>query len=405
MAKEIVYDDLELNEKPVPAKSKKRGRFVVLSIFLVIISLVVGMIGGIGGIVILSANNSELAKKIGLDGKNLTIPTTSTQKIIVEESNAIIDATNKVSPSVVSILTTQVYQDIFGRQYEASGAGTGFILTSDGLIVTNRHVVEDQNSKYKVILADGTTYDAEIKSVDIINDFAVIKIDAKNLPVVELGNSADLSVGQWVVAVGNALGKYQNTVTVGVISAKDRQVTATDSTGGNSESLEGLLQTDAAINPGNSGGPLVNLKGQVIGINTAVASDAQGIGFAIPIDSVKSAIDSIKETGRIIRPYLGVRYVGVTKDIATQNNLSVDYGALVIRGSSFGQSAVVSGSPADKAGIKENDVILEVNGERVDSDHGLVSLVQEHNVGDKIDLKILSEGKEKTVSVTLEEAK
>ncbi|OGD65618.1 hypothetical protein A2215_03300 [Candidatus Berkelbacteria bacterium RIFOXYA2_FULL_43_10] len=384
---------------------KKRSRFVVLAIFLVIISLVVGMIGGIGGIVILSANNSELAKRIGLDGKSLTIPTTSTQKIIVEESNAIIDATNKVSPSVVSILTTQVYQDIFGRQYEASGAGTGFILTSDGLIITNRHVVEDQNSKYKVISADGVTYDAEIKSVDTINDFAVIKIDAKNLPVVELGNSIDLSVGQWVVAVGNALGKYQNTVTVGVISAKNRQVTATDSSGGNSESLEGLLQTDAAINPGNSGGPLVNLKGQVIGINTAVASDAQGIGFAIPIDSVRSAIDSIKETGRIIRPYLGVRYVSVTKDIATQNNLSLDYGALVIRGNSFGQSAVVSGSPADKAGIKENDVILEVNGERIDSDHGLVSLIQEYNVGDKVDLKIFSDGKEKTVSVTLEEAK
>jgi serine protease Do len=404
MAREIVYDDPEMNEAPVKVKNGKRWRFVILSIFLVIISLIVGTVGGVGGVIFLS-NNTQLADKLGIDTKKLSIPTTSTQKIVVEESSAIIDATNKVAPSVVSIMTTQVYQDIFGRQYEASGAGTGFILTSDGLIVTNRHVVEDQNSTYKVVLADGTTYDAQIKSIDTINDFAVIKVDAKNLPVVELGNSIDLKVGQWVVAVGNALGQFQNTVTVGIISAKDRQVTASDSSGGSSENLDGMLQTDAAINSGNSGGPLVNLAGQVIGINTAVASGAQGIGFAIPIDSVKSAIDSIKETGRIIRPYLGVRYVSVTKDIATQNNLSVDYGALVIRGNSFNQPAVVSGSPADKAGIKEGDVILEVDGTRIDEDHGLVALIQEHNVGDKVDLKVLSGGDEKTITVTLEEAK
>lgn len=367
----------------------------------VLISLIMGLIGGVGGILLI-ANNSQFAEQMGLDG-DIVIPTTKTEKVVLEESNAIIDASEKVSPAVVSIATTSVFQDIFGRSQESTGAGTGFIITNDGMIITNKHVVSQEDTTYKVVLSDGTSYDATVTSKDSANDIAVLKIEANNLPVVELGDSSDLKVGQWVVAIGNALGKYQNTVTAGVISATNRKV---ETSGGfELESMDGLLQTDAAINAGNSGGPLINLAGQVIGINSAVAEGAQGIGFAIPINTAKTAIDSIKETGRIIRPYLGVRYVQITKDIADQNSLSYEYGALVARGNGIGQIAVVPGSPADKAGILENDILLEVEGTRIDEDNSLVSLIQKNKVGDEIELKVSSKGEEKTVKVILEEIK
>lgn len=382
-------------------KNKKRGKAFLLSTLIAVVSLILGIIGGVGGVLLLGANNGEYAKKLGIE--SVEIPTTRTEKIIVEESNAIISATEKVSSSVVSIISKQVYQDVFGRTLEADGAGTGFIITSDGLIVTNKHVVSSEDTQYTVVLADGTSYDAEVKSKDPFNDLAVLKIDAKNLPVVELGDSDQLQVGQWVVAVGNALGQYKNTVTAGIISAKNRDVEATTSGTTGAETLSDMLQTDTAINPGNSGGPLVNLAGQVIGINTAVATDAQGIGFAIPINVAKSAIESIKNTGKIVRPYLGVRYVAVTKDIAEQNNLPYEYGAIVIRGSGIGQVAVVPGSPAGKAGLEENDIILEVDGERIDADTTLLSLIQKYAVGDEIELKIFHDDTEKTINVTLEE--
>ena len=402
MAK-IVFEN---EEKDTVIKPKYKARPFGLAVVVVMVSLIIGLVGGIGSIYLLSYDNGSLAKKIGLsNATQLPITSTKTEKIILEESNAIMDVSTKVSPSVVSIMSTQMYQDIFGRTYEASGAGTGFIITSDGLIITNKHVVSETNGKYTVVLADGRSFDATVQSQDPYMDFAVVKIDAKDLPVVELGDSDQMQVGQWSVAIGNALGKFQNSLTVGVISAKNRQIDATDSSGNNSETLDNLLQTDAAINSGNSGGPLINLSGQVIGINTAIASDAQGIGFAIPINSIKGALESVKTTGKIIRPYLGVRYIMLTKDIAEQNKLSVDSGALITRGSGISQLAVISGSPADKAGLVENDIILEVNGEKVDSTHGLTSLISQYKVGDEVSLKVLSKGSEKTVKVTLEEMK
>jgi serine protease Do len=403
MAKIIFEEDIDRTD---PIRKKRGGKSFGLAAVVVLVSLVVGLIGGLGGIYLLSYDNGSLAKKLGIQNAiDVPITTTKTEKLVLEESNAIISASEKVSPSVVSIVSKQVYQDIFGRSYESSGAGTGFIITSDGLIITNKHVVADESTQYTVVLSDGRNFDAVVQSRDTYLDFAVIKIDAKDLPVVELGDSDEMQIGQWVVAIGNALGQFQNTVTVGVISAKNRQIDATDSSGRNSETLDNLLQTDAAINSGNSGGPLTNLKGQVIGINTAVASQAQGIGFAIPINSIKSALESIKETGKIVRPYLGVRYVMITKDIAEQNDLSVDYGALIIRGNGLGQVAVVPGSPADKAGLVENDIILEVNGEKVGSNSGLVALVSKYKVGEEVTLKVLSKGNEKTLKVSLEEMK
>ncbi|MEI6144611.1 MAG: trypsin-like peptidase domain-containing protein [Candidatus Berkelbacteria bacterium] len=396
----IEYENPDDKKIVYPKKRRGRGWLIVV---IIIVSMIFGSVAGVGSIILLSENNGQIAKKIGFKNwDNLTIPLTETKKINVQESGAIIDSSNKVSPAVVSIVAKSQVQTIFGDTSQATSAGTGFIITSDGLILTNKHVVSDAAATYTIIAADGKNYDGKIQSIDPLNDLAVIKITATGLPVVELGDSDQLQVGQWVVAIGNALGQYQNTVTAGVISAKQRDIQASDSTGASSENLSGMLQTDAAINAGNSGGPLVNLQGQVIGINTAVASGAQGIGFAIPINAAKSAIDSIKKTGKIVRPYLGVRYLPITPDIAKTNNLKYDYGALVVKGNGIGQVAVVPGSPADKAGIVENDIILEINGERIDSTNSMTSLLTKYNVGDTVSVKISHAGEEKTVKVTLQ---
>lgn len=402
MAK-IVYENAEETKT---IKSGRKKHPILKIICIIIISIIFGAVSGVGSIILLSKDNGAIAKKIGFSNwDELAIPMTETKKVVIEESGAIVDTVNKLSPAVVSIVSKSEMENMFGEVIIQQGGGTGFIITSDGLILTNKHVVADTNATYSVILSDGKNYDATVQSVDPLSDLAVIKVDARNLPVVELGDSDQLVVGQWVVAVGNALGKYQNTVTVGVISAKERQVEASDPSDGSKESLQGMLQTDAAINPGNSGGPLVNLYGQVIGINTAVASDAQGIGFAIPINAAKKAIDSIKKSGKIVRPYLGVRYLPITPDLAKANDLNYDYGALVIRGNGLGQVAVIPGSPADKAGIVENDIILEINGQRIDSTNSLSNLLQKYDVGDTVTLKISHDGSEKEAKVTLEEIK
>lgn len=391
----IDEENLSKSSSKQSIKQPKRGGwFIVGFLFL---ALIMGVAGGVGGVVLLS-ENSQWREKLGLE--DIAINTIKTEKLKLEESSAITDTVKKVSPAVVSISMSKNVTDIFGKSYQSNGAGTGFIITNDGLIVTNKHVASDKNAKYTVFTHDGKDYDAEVIATDPFNDFAVLKIDATGLPVVDLGDSDDLVVGQWVVAIGNALGEFDNSVTVGVISAKDRQITA--SGGGKAEKLEGLLQTDAAVNPGNSGGPLVNLKGQVIGINTAVAN-AENIGFAISINLVKKAIDSIKKTGEIKRPMLGIRYLPVTKEIAELNNLKVDYGALVIRGSNRGELAVISGSPAAKAGIKENDIILKINDEQITEKKSLARILGQYEVGDEISLTILRDDKEKTVKVTLTE--
>lgn len=402
----VEFDDpvMGTSHKVEKKNRKSKAVKVIFVVLMVLLVFTAGAAGGVGGVLLFSSNNGEIAKKLGLNLQNLSIPTT-TQKVVLEESNAIINATNKVSDAVVSITLKTTATDMFGRVYEAEGAGSGFIITSDGLILTNKHVVSSANTQYTVVMKDGKTYDATVQSIDPTQDLAVLKIDARNLPVVELGDSDQLQVGQWVVAVGNALGKFQNTVTQGIVSARDRKIEASDQNGQSQETLNNLIQTDAAINSGNSGGPLVNLIGQVVGINTAVAADAQGIGFAIPINTAKSAIESIKKTGKIVRPYLGVRYFEITPTVAKQNNLSVDYGALVQRGQSLTDFAVVPGSPADKAGIVENDIIAEINGEKIDETHTLIDLVQQYQVGETITLKVISKGKEKEVKVKLEESK
>lgn len=382
-----------LDDEKTPKKLKRGGTFIV--IFL-ILAFLMGIIGGTGAILLLSSN-SRLQQVLGIKGSNLNISTTKNEKLKLEESSAIIDSAKKVSPAVVSITTTSNVQDFFGNVSQQQGGGTGFIVTNDGLILTNKHVAQAGQS-LSVLDANGKTYSAKVVALDPTNDLAFLKIDASGLPVVDLGNSDDLQIGQWVVAIGNALGQLQNTVTVGVISARERQLVAGGGTG-QEEQLNNLLQTDAAINPGNSGGPLVNLVGQVVGINTAVAGNAQNIGFAIPINQAKIALDSYQKNGKIIKPFMGVRYITVTREVAKLQNLSVDYGALLSGSSS--EAAVIAGSPAAKAGLKDGDVILEINGQKLDENHPLGGVISQYQPNDELELKILRDNKESTLKLKL----
>jgi len=346
----------------------------------------------------------------------------------------VIAATQKASPAVVSITISenvpvvencpydpwsdlpQQFQQFLGNggastmtvpcdtgqtQLQEVGGGSGFIISSDGLILTNKHVVSDTSAQYSVLTNDGNTYAAKVLARDPDQDLAVLKIDATNLPAVTLGNSDSLELGQTAIAIGNALGQFSNTVSVGVVSGLGRTVTATAPDTGADETISGVIQTDAAINPGNSGGPLLDLRGDVIGIDTAVASDAQNIGFAIPINEAKSAIASIEATGQIEAPYLGVEYEDVTPAIATKQKLPISYGAWVSSGDQG--SAVKAKSPAANAGIQAGDIIESVNGITLDSTHDLANVINEYSVGSTVTLVVNRGGKEITLQATLAE--
>lgn len=382
------------------ARKAPQGNFIVLFLLL---SFAMGLLGAVSGIMLLTT--TSLGSSLGLgEGTNVDLGFGKTERIVLEESSKVTEVAENVSPAVVSISATRNAIDFFGQVVQQQGGGTGFIITSDGLVVTNKHVVDDNQATYTVFAADGRSFDARVLAKDPLNDLAVLKIEATGLPVVELGDSEALKVGQSVVAIGNALGEFSNSVTVGVISATERQITAQGG-GGIVENLSGLLQTDAAINPGNSGGPLVNLAGQVIGINTAVAGGAENIGFAIPINVVKSAIDSVKTSGEIKRPQIGVRYIPITKEIAESSDLPVDHGVWVLPGSERGAVAVIPGSPADKAGIEENDIITEIDGKRIDENTTLLSLLAGYKIGDEVTLTVLHDGETKKMKLTLGELK
>jgi len=309
---------------------------------------------------------------------------------------------NQVQPQQQPVDNSNKNKDDKKNNLTKIGGGSGFIVLADGLIVTNRHVVDDDSAVYSVVLSDGTQYDATVLAKDPVNDVALLKIEAHDLPTLELGDSDQLKIGQTVVAIGNALAEYGNTVTRGVVSGKGRNVQAGDGMGSN-ETLEEAIQTDAAINPGNSGGPLLDMSGEVVGINTAVSQQGQLVGFAIPINSVKKTIQSVKENGKIIRPWLGIRYTPINKQMQKSNNLSVDYGVIIQRGTNADELAVIPGSPADKAGLVENDIILEFDGQKIDSTHSLVNMIGKYNINDEINIKILHKGEEKILKLKLEQ--
>jgi len=334
--------------------------------------------------------------------KSQTTQTIETQKILEEES-VVIDVVEKVSPSVVSIAVEDtIIFDPFGFEGSGkerqSGIGTGFVVTGDGLILTNKHVVSEDNRKYIAIIRanDGAEQKFEIKRIhrDPFNDLALVQVDAKDLKPVEMGDSDKLKVGQKVIAIGNALGRFENTVTIGIVSGLGRGVSPFDPSTGLTERLEDLVQTDAAINPGNSGGPLVNSGGQVIAINTAVAS-AENIGFAIKVNIAKQLISEFTSSGgKISRPFLGVRYTHVSQDSALLNE--VQEGEFVRQ--------VVVGSAAGEAGIKIGDIITHFEGQKLTEVETLSKLIRTKKVGDKITLRIFRDGKTSDVTVTLGEA-
>ncbi|MFA5870355.1 MAG: trypsin-like peptidase domain-containing protein [Candidatus Paceibacterota bacterium] len=304
------------------------------------------------------------------------------------------------------------FRDLFGggmqfsRPCESSktekkeiGGGSGFVISEDGLILTNKHVIYDEKAEYTVFMSDGKKYPAKVLAKDPVNDIAILKVDARLIPA-KLGNSDSIKLGQTAIAIGNALGEYRNTVSVGVISGLARSVTASGS-GIGTETINGVIQTDAAINPGNSGGPLLNLRGEVIGINTAIVSGAQNIGFAIPINQAKRAIDSVKKTGSIKTPYLGVRYIMLNEEIAKKQELSITEGALV-RGDGSGP-AVTKDSPAARAGVKAEDIIIAIDGEKITSTTILGAIIQKHNIGDMVTLSIKRGGETLSLKATLVE--
>lgn len=303
----------------------------------------------------------------------------------------------KVAPSVVSISTN--VENSRG-QAVGQGAGTGIIVSKDGYVMTNNHVI-DGASTVSITTSAGDIYEnVKVIGSDPLNDVAFLKVSGvNNLAAAELGDSSTLKIGQSVVAIGNSLGEYNNTVTSGIVSGLNRPVTASSGDGNSTESLTGLIQTDAAINPGNSGGPLVNSAGQVIGINTAVASDAQGIGFAIPVNATKGVLASVIENGKVERAYIGVRYVDITPALAKEKNLPVKQGALVSGDNST--EAVVAGGPADKASIKDGDIITKINDSVVGEEGSITTIIGQYKPGDTVQVTYLRDGKEQTTKLTL----
>jgi len=416
----------------------KTFRLIVLTI---LISSIFGFLSGaISGSYFYSEVKNYLTKL------NIELP--ETEKIIEKETireylpqasqeEATIRVVKEVSPAVVSIIITkdvpvfeQYYINPFeefgqpffefevpqyrqeGTQKQEVGGGTGFIVSEDGMILTNSHVVSDKEADYTVFTIDGKKYPAKVLARDTFRDLALIKIEPekivgekgeftlKSFPAAKLGDSDNLQIGQTVITIGNALGEFKNTVSDGVISGLGRRVTA--SGGGVVETLEDVIQTDAAINQGNSGGPLLNLKGEVIGVNFAMVQQAENIGFAISINKAKKDIEQVKKFGKISFPFLGVRYVLINEEIQKENNLPVDYGAWVQKGEG-GEPAIFPGSAAEKVGLEEGDIILEFNGEKITTENTLAKMIMEYDPGDKITLKILRQGKEKIFEVVLGE--
>ena len=370
-----------------PSKKSQKPLIITFSIFGAIILLVLGLVGG-----------TVLTRTLGPNASPSLSTSADGNQTVTDEESSIASVAEKVGPSVVSIVTQTRTNSYYGST-SGEAAGTGIIVSKNGYVMTNNHVLEGATS-VSVVDSTGELYeDATIIGRDPLNDIAFIKIKSdKEFTAAALGNSSTIRTGQQVVAIGNALGQYSNTVTSGIISGTGRPITA-DTGSGDTETLTDLIQTDASINPGNSGGPLVNMAGQVIGINTAIVEDANGIGFAIPVNATKGVLAGVLDTGKVSRAYLGVNYLTITPDVAREYKLDVNSGAYVYASSS--SSPVASGSPAEKAGLKSGDIITKINSETVGKDGSLSSILGEYRPGDKLTITYLRDGKEQTTTVTL----
>lgn len=366
-----------------------RARLIGWGLFaLVLMSFFGGILGGFLGVGL-------------LDG--VLFDSRSSREVVLEESSVIIDTVEELEPSVVSIESEGATRtDIFGREFEGSErAGSGVIVSSDGIVLTNRHVVPG-DSAVSITTSDGEVYDdVEVIDRDPFIDIAYLQLEGKGFEAAEIGDADQVEVGQRVIAIGYALGEFRNTVTSGIISGIGRPVVAR---GNNleTERLQGLFQTDAAINQGNSGGPLSNIEGQVIGINTAVAGNAEGIGFAIPINQITAGLESIREEGRLIKPYLGVQYIMLTPSVAEEENLDITEGAYLL--DTPGESPVLADSPAQAAGLQAGDIIVAVEGTEITQEYSLATALTQYQAGEEIELTYVRGGQEETVSLELGEA-
>ena len=315
-------------------------------------------------------------------------------EVRIDESNAVIDAVNRVAPAVVLIQAT-AGGGLFGG---GTGTGSGVIYHPDGWIVTNEHVVESAENLI-VELNDGRTFEATVYGIDPLTDLAIIKVDATDLPVAPVGSSRELEPGQLAVAIGNPLG-YKHTVTTGIVSGLGRQIEASSAGQESADVLRNLIQTDAAINPGNSGGPLVNSAGQVIGINTAGSTEAQGLGFAIPIDVAKPIMQQALDGEELVRPWIGVYYTQISPALAEAEDLPVDYGALIRTDDG---SAIIPDSPAEAAGLRDGDIIVALNGESLTEESDLATLILQYDAGDTITLRVLRDNAATEIEITLGE--
>jgi len=435
-------EEFFLQEIKFPKINLSGSKYFVFLILIIFISSLFGFIAGTFSVFYYPRLTDYLSKSDTwisefFNNEKDVIPQLSRE-------DAIINSVQNASPSVVSIIITkdmpifeEYYVDPFndpnnffnqplfdikipqyrqkGTEEREIGGGTGFIISEDGMILTNKHVVQDEEADYTILTNDGKKYPAKVLARDPIEDLAILKIDQEKMiteqgdfnkqpfSMIKIGNSSNLQIGQTVIAIGNALGEFRNTISVGVISGLGRTITASGE--GMVETLEDVIQTDAAINKGNSGGPLLNIKGEVIGINVAMAEEAQSIGFSIPIDKAKRDIEQIKTIGKIVYPFLGVRYILITPEIQKEKKLSVDYGALIIKGENTGEVAVVPNSSAEKAGLQEGDIILEINQEKITSQNSLAKIIKKYNPEDKVSLKILRKEEERIIDVILGEYK
>lgn len=377
--------------RPTEQSSRSRASNPLLLGILIVVGILVVLGAGIGGGILIQKSLNPTATPSLTSG-------TDGNTTITQEESSIAAVAEKVSPSVVSIVSTTQTQNYYYRTTTGEAAGTGIIVSANGYVMTNNHVIENATD-VSIVDNEGNQYkDVSIVGRDPLNDIAFLKIKSdKTFTAAELGNSSTLRIGQQVVAIGNALGQYSNTVTSGIVSGTGRPVTASSGAGNQTESLTDLIQTDASINPGNSGGPLVNMAGQVIGINTAIVEDANGIGFAIPINSTKGVLSGVLENGKVNRAYLGVNYLTITPDVAEEYKLSTKQGAYVYAG---GGDAVASGSPAAKAGLQTGDVITKIGGTAIGTAGSLSSIIGQYRPGDKVTITYLRDGQTKTADVT-----
>lgn len=392
-----------------------------LTAYVLVAAVLGGVIGGAFGI--LAVPFLDRVDNLAPGGGFITPPPVLNQLIGIAEDEQSIAVVRRAQPAVVSIVITKDVSKIRQPRFidpftgdpilperspglngqQRIGGGSGFFVSADGLLVTNRHVVQDAEATYTVVLDTGEELPAKVLARDPVLDLAVLDVEGDNHPYLTFGDSDELKLGQTVIAIGNALDEFRNSVTKGIVSGLNRRLTANDM--GDAVTLEEAIQTDAAINPGNSGGPLIDLHGRVVGVNTAVSFSGQLLGFALPGNVAKRDVEQVQKIGRITRPFLGVRYLVINKDLAERNQLKVDHGVLISRGEEPGDLAVLPGSPADTAGIRENDIILALNGERIDEEKTLSSQIGHFLPGDTVTLRILRQGEERDVQVTLDEFK